>query len=58
MRGFFIAAKVIAPFMVRQGSGVLLAITTPASRMPGPGYLGHSVACAGVEALVRHLAGG
>jgi NAD(P)-dependent dehydrogenase (short-subunit alcohol dehydrogenase family) len=54
---FFIAAKAVGPLMARQGSGVLLGITTPASRMTGPGYLGHSVACAGVEALVRHLAG-
>jgi len=54
---FFIMAKAVGPLMARQASGVLLAITTPASRMAGPGYLGHSVACAGVEALVRHLAG-
>lgn len=54
---FFIMAKALAPLMTRQRSGVLLGITTPASRMAGPGFLGHSVACAGVEALVRHLAG-
>ncbi|MES2938941.1 MAG: SDR family oxidoreductase [Pseudomonadota bacterium] len=54
---FFIMAKALAPLMARQRSGALLGITTPASRMAGPGYLGHSVACAGVEALVRHLAG-
>jgi NAD(P)-dependent dehydrogenase (short-subunit alcohol dehydrogenase family) len=54
---FFIAAKAVGPLMARQGSGALIAITTPASRMAGPGYLGHSVACAGVEAMVRHLAG-
>jgi 3-oxoacyl-[acyl-carrier protein] reductase len=54
---FFIMAKALAPVMTRQRSGVLLGITTPASRMAGPGFLGHSVACAGVEALVRHLAG-
>jgi NAD(P)-dependent dehydrogenase (short-subunit alcohol dehydrogenase family) len=54
---FFIMAKALGPLMTRQHSGVLLGITTPASRMAGPGFLGHSVACAGVEALVRHLAG-
>jgi len=54
---FFIMAKALAPLMARRRSGVLLGITTPASRMAGPGFLGHSVACAGVEALVRHLAG-
>ena len=54
---FFLMAKAVAPHMARQRSGVLLGITTPAARMTGPGFLGHCVACAGVEALVRHLAG-
>jgi NAD(P)-dependent dehydrogenase (short-subunit alcohol dehydrogenase family) len=36
---------------------VVLSVSTPASRLPGPGYLGHAVACAGVEALSRHMAG-
>lgn len=54
---FFIMAKALAPLMAHRRSGVLLGITTPASRMAGPGFLGHCVACAGVEALVRHLAG-
>jgi len=43
--------------MVPQGSGVILMLSTPASRMPGPGYLGHSVACGAVETFKRHLAG-
>lgn len=37
--------------------GAILSLITPVSRMTGPGYLGHCVACAGVEALSRHLAG-
>lgn len=53
----FITAKATARHMVRQGSGVILMLATPASRMPGPGFLGHSVACGGIEALTRHLAG-
>lgn len=56
-RTHFITAKAVARHMMKQGSGVILALSTPASRMPGPGYLGHSVACAGIEALTRHLAG-
>lgn len=51
----FITAKAAAKHM-RPG-GVILALTTPAGRMPGPGFLGHNVACAGVEGFVRHLAG-
>jgi 3-oxoacyl-[acyl-carrier protein] reductase len=57
IRSSFIIAKAVAPHMVKQRRGVVLSLTTPASRMVGPGYLGHSVACAGVEALSRHLAG-
>ncbi|MDF2660157.1 MAG: short chain dehydrogenase family protein [Paenibacillus sp.] len=43
--------------MKRIGSGVILHVSTPASRMAGPGFIGHSVACAGVEAFSRNLAG-
>lgn len=57
IRSSFTIAKAVAPHMLRQRAGVVLSLTTPASRMVGPGYLGHSVACAGVEAFSRHLAG-
>ncbi|WP_439589207.1 SDR family NAD(P)-dependent oxidoreductase [Hydrogenophaga sp.] len=57
IRSSFNIAKAVAPHMVRQRRGVVLSLTTPASRMVGPGFLGHSVACAGVEAFSRHLAG-
>ncbi|MCW5626685.1 MAG: SDR family oxidoreductase, partial [Burkholderiales bacterium] len=53
----FITARAVARHMQRQQSGVLLMLSTPVSRMPGPGFLGHCVACAGIEALTRHLAG-
>jgi len=53
----FITAQAVARHMAKQGSGVILTLSTPVSRMPGPGYMGHSVACAGIEALSRHLAG-
>jgi NAD(P)-dependent dehydrogenase (short-subunit alcohol dehydrogenase family) len=57
LRTNFITAKAVAPHMTRRGGGVILMLATPASRMAGPGYLGHAVACAGVEGLTRHLAG-
>lgn len=53
----FITAKAVARHMVREGAGVILMLTTPAAKMVGPGFLGHCVACAGVEAMTRHLAG-
>ncbi len=53
----FITAKAVARHMARRGTGVILTLSTPVSRMAGPGFMGHSVACAGVEAMTRHLAG-
>lgn len=43
--------------MVKKRSGVVLTLATPAGRWPGPGFMGHSVACAGIDAMTRHLAG-
>jgi predicted RNA polymerase sigma factor len=43
--------------MARKGSGVILTLSTPGSRLPGPGYIGFGVACAAIEAISRHLAG-
>jgi len=56
-RSNFLTARAVAPHMARRGGGVIVSVSTPASRLPGPGYLGHAVACAGVEALTRHMAG-
>ena len=50
-------AEADPPHMIAQGRGVVLSLSTPASRLVGPGFLGHAVACAGVEAFSRHLAG-
>lgn len=40
-----------------RAGGAIVSLVTPVARMTGPGYLGHCVACAGVEAISRHLAG-
>jgi 3-oxoacyl-[acyl-carrier protein] reductase len=53
----FITAKAAARHMVKRGSGVILTISTPGSRLPGVGATGFGVACAAIEALTRHLAG-
>lgn len=55
-RAHFLVAKAVAPHMVAQGSGVILSLSTPAARLAFPGVLGFGVACAGIEALSRHLA--
>jgi len=56
-RAHFGIAKAASRFMVRQRSGVILALSTPGSVLPGPGFMGYGVACAALEAMTRHLAG-
>ena len=56
-RAHFIIAKAASRTMIRQGSGVILALSTPGSVLPGPGFMGYGVACAALEAMTRHLAG-
>lgn len=56
-RSHFITAKAAAKHMVQKGSGVLLTISTPGSKLPGPGFMGYGVTCAAVEAITRQLAG-
>jgi len=56
-RAHFIIAKAASRAMIRQGNGVILALSTPGSVLPGPGFMGYGVACAALEAMTRHLAG-
>lgn len=56
IRSNYLTAKAVARHMMVRG-GVILMITTPVSHMAGPGFMGHCVALAGVEAMTRHLAG-
>jgi len=53
----FLTAKAAARHMVRQGSGVILTLSTPGARMSGQGFLGNGVSSAAVEAFSRILAG-
>lgn len=55
IRSHYLIARAAAKHM--RAGGAILSLVTPVARMTGPGYLGHCVACAGVEALSRHLAG-
>jgi 3-oxoacyl-[acyl-carrier protein] reductase len=41
---------------VKRGSGVILTLSTPGSRMAGTGFLGYGVTCAAIEAFSRLLA--
>jgi NAD(P)-dependent dehydrogenase (short-subunit alcohol dehydrogenase family) len=53
----FLTAKAAARHMVKQGSGVVLTLSTPGSRMSGPGFLGYGVTCGAIETFSRILAG-
>ncbi|MCM5678954.1 SDR family oxidoreductase [Schlegelella sp. S2-27] len=56
-RSNFLTARAAARRMVRQGTGVILMLSTPGARMAGGGFMGYGAACAAVEAMTRHLAG-
>lgn len=56
-RTHFLTAKAVSRHMVKQGSGVILTLSTPGSRMSGQGFLGYGVTCGAIEAFSRILAG-
>jgi 3-oxoacyl-[acyl-carrier protein] reductase len=53
----FLTAKAVARHMVKEGSGVILTLSTPGSRMSGSGFMGTGVANAAIEGFSRILAG-
>jgi len=53
----FLTAKALARHMVKQGSGVILTLSTPGSRKTGQGFLGYGVTCGAIETFSRILAG-
>jgi len=56
LRTLFITSKAVAPHMGGNRPGVILTLSTPGSKMPAAGVLGHCVTCAGTEAFSRVLA--
>jgi NAD(P)-dependent dehydrogenase (short-subunit alcohol dehydrogenase family) len=56
-RTHFLTAKAVARHMVKQGSGVILTLSTPGSRMTGQGFIGYGVTCGAIETFSRILAG-
>ncbi|GAA4283315.1 SDR family oxidoreductase [Brevibacterium daeguense] len=53
----FLTAKAAARHMAERRRGVILTLSTPGSRLSGPGFLGYGVTCAAIEAFSRILAG-
>jgi 3-oxoacyl-[acyl-carrier protein] reductase len=56
MRANFITARAVARHMARQGSGVILTLSTPGARMSGTGFIGYGTTCGAVETFSRLLA--
>lgn len=57
VRTNFVTARAVAGHMARRRAGVILTLTTPATRMSGKGFLGYGTTCGAVEAFSRILAG-
>ncbi len=53
----FLTAKAVARHMVKQGSGVILTLSTSGSQMSGQGFLGYGVTCGAIETFSRILTG-
>jgi 3-oxoacyl-[acyl-carrier protein] reductase len=53
----FLTAKAVSRHMARRGSGVILTLSTPGSRITGRGFLGYGVTCGAIETFSRILAG-
>ncbi|MGH6950000.1 MAG: SDR family NAD(P)-dependent oxidoreductase [Vitreimonas sp.] len=56
MRAHINVAKAVAPHMMRQQDGVVMAISTQGAVLGFPGALGYGVACAAIEGFTRQLA--
>lgn len=52
----FLTARAAGRVMAKQKRGVILALSVPGARLVGRGWLGHGVAFAAVDAMVRLLA--
>jgi 3-oxoacyl-[acyl-carrier protein] reductase len=56
LRANLITAKAVAPHMSARGSGVILTLSSGASRVAPPGSLGYGTTCAAIEMLTQRLA--
>jgi NAD(P)-dependent dehydrogenase (short-subunit alcohol dehydrogenase family) len=53
----FLTAKAVGRHMVKQGSGVILTLSTSGSQLSGEGFLGYGVTCGAIETFSRILTG-
>jgi 3-oxoacyl-[acyl-carrier protein] reductase len=53
----FLTTKAVGRHMVKQGSGVILTLSTSGSQLSGEGFLGYGVTCGAIETFSRILTG-
>jgi 3-oxoacyl-[acyl-carrier protein] reductase len=53
----FLTAKAVSRHMLKQGSGVVLTLSTSGSQLSGQGFLGYGVTCGAIETFSRILTG-
>lgn len=56
LKAAFYACKAVAPSMIEQQQGCIVAISSAASRIPTPGLISHNTAKSGIDGFVKSLA--
>jgi NAD(P)-dependent dehydrogenase (short-subunit alcohol dehydrogenase family) len=56
LRGYYLCARAAIPALLERGGGSLVFTSSPAACNGMPGQVAYSIAKAGVEALMRHVA--
>lgn len=56
LRGYYLCARAAIPALLERGGGAMVMTSSPAACKGTPGQVAYSVAKAGVEAIMRHVA--
>ncbi|MGE3693041.1 MAG: SDR family NAD(P)-dependent oxidoreductase [Novosphingobium sp.] len=56
LRGYYLCARAALPALLERGGGSMVLTSSPAACTGPPGQVAYSVAKAGVEAIMRHIA--
>lgn len=56
MKAIFFSCQAVAPGMIERRRGVIVNISSGLSRVPGPGFVAHSTAKAGLDGFSKSLA--
>lgn len=56
LRGYYLCARAAIPALLERGGGSMVMTSSPAACKGTPGQVAYSVAKAGVEAIMRHVA--